>query len=155
VPETAPAPTFDLDNPKLTFVNLFPENFFSLEGLQLIVDEGGGPLVLTVSGCTVEYVYNPENGENSGSWKPCLSFNEVPTRLVLNKTRARAVMDLVRSPFVRDWGGIGQIANKPAIKDGHAQIVIESVPENGRKGSRKKNGDVDLDALNEELGLGQ
>ena len=42
-PETAPAPSFDLANPKLTFVDLFPENFFSLEGLQVICRRGRRP----------------------------------------------------------------------------------------------------------------
>lgn len=67
-------------------------------------------------------------------------------------------MELTGSPLVRQWGSIGQIAIKPAIKDGHAQIVIESMPENGRKNSRKgkkKDEEFDLDAINEELGLGQ
>lgn len=126
-PENAPLPNFDLTNPNLNFVDLFPENFFSMDGLQVIVDEGGGPLVLTVIGCTIEYVYNPEVGEASGSWKPCLSFAELPTRLVLNKTRAKAVMEIAHSPNARDWGGIGRIAIYPGIKNGRAQIVIEPV----------------------------
>ena len=101
-----------------------------------------------MAGCNVEYVFNPENGEASGSWKPCLSFEEVPTRLVLNKTRARKVMDIAGSPLLLDWAGIGRIAIKPAIKDGHAQIVIEPAPKNGRKG--KDNGRT-VDDINNEL----
>jgi hypothetical protein len=149
IPDSAPAPSFDLANPDLNFVDLFPENFFSLEGLQVIVDEGGGPLVLTVIGCTVEYVYNPENGESSGSWKPCLSFAEMPTRLVLNKTRARKVMEIAGSPLLSEWAGIGHIAIKPAIKDGHAQIVIEAVSEDGRKNGAASGRTVD--DINKEL----
>ena len=72
--------------------------------------------------------------------------------------RARAVMDLARSPFARDWGGIGQIAIKPGIKDGRAQIVIEPAPDGGEsakkgKGKSKSNGSDIVEEINETLGL--
>ena len=150
-PEKAPIPSFDLGNPNLNFVDLFPENLFSLDGLQVIVDQGGGSLVLTVTACTIEYVFNPENGEASGSWKPCLSFAETPTRLVLNKTRARSVMDRARSPFARDWGGIGHIALRPGIKDGRAQIIIELVPAVGIEASDGKVRNAEIKPNDEEI----
>jgi hypothetical protein len=154
VPRAAPEPQFDLADPDLNFADVFPENFFSLEGLQTIVDEIGGPLVLTATACTVEYVFNPEKGENSGEWRPVLSFEETDTKLVLNKTRGRTVMQLARSPLVKNWGKIGRVAIRPAIRDGHAQIVIEPAPAE-KEPARSDGEPVDVDTINQELGLAE
>ena len=155
VPDKAPPPSFDLTNPDLTFVDLFPENFYSLEGLQAITDEMGGPLVLTVASASIEYIYNPEKGEDSGQWKPVLSFAEATTKLVLNKTRARVVMQLAGSPLIRNWHNIGSIAIKPGIVDGKAQIQILRPPKRTQQPTPRKNGkavdDKSIDELNQEL----
>lgn len=129
VPDKAPAPQLDLTNPNLAFDDVLPSNYFSMEDLELWLEERGGESrILTVTGCTLEYVYDPEKGVESGDWKPCLSFEETATMLVVNKTRGMQLKKLTSSPFLRDWATVGQIAIKPGIGNGKAQIIITAVP---------------------------
>ncbi len=129
VPDKAPVPQLDLTNPNLAFDDVLPSNYFSMEDLELWLEERGGESrILTVTGCTLEYVYDPEKGVESGDWKPCLSFEETATMLVVNKTRGMQLKKLTQSPFLRDWATVGQIAIKPGIGNGKAQIIITAVP---------------------------
>lgn len=135
IPNGAPMPHFDLENPDLTWMDLFPENFFSMDGLQGIMDsEQAHSLMLTVSDCRVEYVFDPAKGDSTGEWKPVLFFEETATKLILNKTRAVAVADICGSHLLRDWSGLGQVTIRPGIKDGHAQIILEQARRNGKSG---------------------
>jgi hypothetical protein len=129
VPDKAPAPQLDLTNPNLAFDDVLPSNYFSMEELELWLEErSADSRILTVTGCTMEYVYDPEKGEATGEWKPCLSFEETATMLVVNKTRGMQLKKLTKSPFLRDWANVGQIAIKPGIGNGKAQIIITAVP---------------------------
>lgn len=128
VPDKAPAPQVDLTNPHLAYDDVLPSNYFSMEELERWLEERSAESrILTVIGCSVEYVYDPEKGEESGDWKPCLSFEETATMLVINKTRGQQLKKLTNSPFLRDWAKVGQIAIKPGIANGKAQIVITAV----------------------------
>ena len=49
--------------------------------------------------------------------------------LVINKTRGMQLKKRTRSPFLRDWARVGQIAIKPGIGNGKAQIVLVDVPQ--------------------------
>ncbi len=129
VPDKAPAPQLDWTNPDLSFDDVLPSNYFSMEELELWLEERSAESrILTVTGCTMEYVYDPEKGETTGEWKPCLSFAESATMLVINKTRGMQLKKLTLSPFLRDWANVGQIAIKPGIGNGKAQIIITAVP---------------------------
>lgn len=154
VPERAPAPKMDLFNPNLSFDDVLPSNYFSMERLQEWLDERGAESrVLTVTGCTVEFVYDPEKGVESGDWKPCLAFEEVDTMLVINVTRGQQLKKLANSPFLADWGQVGQVAIKPGIGNGKAQIVITAVPgseANGAKSRIKSRPNV-VDDANDDL----
>lgn len=143
VPDVAPAPQMDLTSPTLSYDDVLPSNFFSMEDLQIWLEERGAESrVLTVAGASVEFVYDPEKGETTGDWKPCLSFVETGTMLVINKTRGQQLKRLAKSPFMRDWARVGRIAIKPGIGNGKAQIVIAAVPEDAA---------ADLADLNKEL----
>jgi len=129
VPNKAPVPQMDLSNPNLSFDDVLPSNYFSMEDLQLWLEEREAESrVLTLTGCTIEYVYDPERGEETGGWKPCLSFAETATMLVINKSRGLQLKKLTNSPFLKDWAQVGQVAIKPGITNGKAQIIIERVP---------------------------
>ena len=129
VPDKAPKPQMDLDNPNLSFDDVLPSNYFSMEDLQIWLDEREAESrILTVTGASIEYVYDPEKGEESGDWKPCLSFAETGTMLVVNKSRGQQLKKLTNSPFLKEWATVGQVAVKPGIANGKAQIVIEHVP---------------------------
>ena len=129
VPDKAPAPQMDLSNPNLSFDDVLPSNYFSMEELEVWLEERNAESrVLTVTGCTMEYVYDPEKGEATGDWKPCLSFAETATMLVINKTRGMQLKKLTNSPFLKEWANAGRIAIKPGIANGKAQIIISALP---------------------------
>lgn len=124
VPDDAPPmpPAAYGDSP--SFIDLFPENFFSIEGLKGLLEVTGKPaLTLTIAGSSMEYAVNPNTKE--GRWVPTLRFKEVPTYLVLNKTRSHAMMEITKSAFLADWGLPRKIWIKPDIIDGNGQISIE------------------------------
>lgn len=151
VPAEAPKPAFDLDNPDLSIMDVFPENFFSMEGLQAILDtEAAHSLLLTVTACTMEYIYDPAKGEAYGEWKPVLTFDEVGSKLVLNKTRAKSAADMCGSALVRDWARLGKVYIRPGIKDGNAQILLEPV-KRARVNGNGKSQKASPDELAEEL----
>lgn len=128
VPDKAPAPQMDLTNPNLSYDDVLPSNYFSMEDLEMWLEERNAESrILTVTGCSVEFVYDPEKGEATGDWKPCLSFAETATMLVINKTRGMQLKKFTKSPFLKDWAKAGQIAIKPGIANGKAQIVITAV----------------------------
>lgn len=132
VPDKAPVAKVDWNNPNLSFDDVLPSNYFSMEDLEMWLEERAAESrILTVTGCTMEYVYDPEKGETTGEWKPCLSFAESATMLVINKTRGMQLKKLTGSPFLRDWANVGQIAIKPGIGNGKAQIIITRVPGDG------------------------
>jgi hypothetical protein len=128
VPDKAPAPKFDPTNPNLTFEDVQPSNYFSMESLQEWLDERGGESrILTIVGASTEFVFDPEKGVETGQWKPCPSFEETDSLLVINVSRNQQLKKLTKSPFMRDWAKAGQIAIKPGIANGKAQIVIQPV----------------------------
>lgn len=132
VPDKAPAPQLNLDDPNLAFDDVLPSNYFSMEDLELWLEERSAESrILTVIGCTLEFVHDPEKGVETGDWKPCLSFEETATMLVVNKSRGMQLKKLTRSPFLRDWAKAGRIAIRPGIANGKAQIVIAAAPEYG------------------------
>lgn len=156
VPDKAPAPKIDLDNPNLSFDDVLQSNYFSMESLQTWLEERDAESrVLTVTGCSVEFVYDPEKGVESGEWKPCLSFAETETLLVINRSRGEMLKRISGSPFLASWAKVGQVAIKPGIANGKAQIVIAplKVATNG-KASRKpdpRDPDEFVKAANEDL----
>lgn len=121
--------TIDPNNPNVSFDDLFPENFFSMEALQhWLAERGAESRVLTVSGASMELLYDPTTEKPSdGRWLPCLSFDETSTKLVINKSRANQLRTLTGSPLFKDWAHVGQIAIKAGIANGKAQIIIERI----------------------------
>ena len=71
VPEKAPAPKVDFNNPHLSYDDVLPSAYFSMADLELWLEErDADSRILTVTGCSMEYVYDPEKGIESGDWKP-------------------------------------------------------------------------------------
>lgn len=130
VPENAPALTVDPSNEALSFDDLFPENFFSMESLQAWLSERKAESrLLGVVGASMELLYDPSTEKPSdGRWLPCLSFRETPTKLVINKTRANQLRKLTGSPLLADWAKVGAISIAPGIDNGKAQICIKRPP---------------------------
>ncbi|MCP5101254.1 MAG: hypothetical protein GY943_37390 [Chloroflexi bacterium] len=132
IPDDAPPIPFDVTNPALSLDDVLPSNFISMEGLQRWLDDRNAESrILTVTAVTIELLYDPERAKpENGEWKPCLSFVETPSMLVINKTRAEQLSRLVKSPLLANWADAGQIAIKPGIGNGKAQIIIQR-PQNG------------------------
>lgn len=131
VPAAAPKPPAELDNPHLSADDILTENYFSMAALEeWLADRDAESRILTVTGCTVEYLYDPaqdKDGKN-GEWKPVLWFAETDTGLVINKTRAGQLRKITGSPLLGAWAErAGTIAIKPGIANGKAQIVIAPV----------------------------
>lgn len=71
--------------------------------------------------------------------------------LVINVTRGQQLKKMTGSPFMKDWAKVGQVAIKPGIGNGKAQIVFASIPgSNGRKNGQPLSAEEDA-KLNEEL----
>ncbi len=99
-----------------------------------------------VTAVTIELLYDPERDKpENGEWKPCLSFAETPSMLVINKTRAEQLSRLVKSPLLANSANAGQIAIKPGIGNGKAQIIIQRPP------SGESLGDLTDEEFNEEM----
>lgn len=158
VPAVAPVPTFDLTNPDLTFDDVFQPNYLSAEYVEAMMEANGGvPLEYTVEQCTIEYVYDPTQGENSGEWKPVLHLAGTESKIVLNKTRAELCIAITGSRRIRDWDGLGRIhvwagADK---KNRKYQLLFRLAPDaidgapasaNGRRAN-----DAVVTDINEEL----
>ena len=133
VPVSAPKPPADLSDPHLSADDILTENYFSMAALeQWLAERGAESRVLTVTGCTVEYLFDPpqdKDGKN-GEWKPVLWFAETDTGLVINKTRSGQLRQMTGSPLLAAWAELSQIAIRPGIGNGKAQIVIVPVPRN-------------------------
>lgn len=163
VPKEAPPMQLDITNPMLSYDDVLPSNYFSMEDLQIWLEERDVlARVLRVTGCTMEYVYDPEKGEETGEWKPCLHFADTATLLVINRTRGQQLKRIAKSPYLKDWATIGEIAIKPGIGNGKAQIIIEYAPDADpdwakdavEAESKPVKSDIEnmpLDELNEEL----
>lgn len=141
VPDKAPAPPMNLADPHLAFDDVLPANFFSMERLQeWLAERGAESRILTVIGASVEFVYDPEKGVETGEWKPCLSFEETATMLVINVSRGKQLKKLTNSPFMQDWANIGRVSIRPGIADGKAQIVISRPPITAEEADRINEG---------------
>ena len=121
-PAKAPVPLF---NPQdANYFDMFAPQYYNLETVQALMREGGGPLLRQVERVAVEYVFNPERGEDSGEWKPVIHFVGNGPALVLNQTRAKALMNASRSIHVNEWHRVGWLEVSVGIENGQAQIVI-------------------------------
>jgi len=121
-PAKAPLPLF---NPQdANYFDMFAPQYYNLETVQALMREGGGPLLRQVERVAVEYVFNPERGEDSGEWKPVIHFVGNGPALVLNQTRAKALMNASRSIHVNEWHRVGWLEVSVGIENGQAQIVI-------------------------------
>ena len=121
-PVKAPAPVFDPQD--ANYFDMFAPQYYNLETVQALMREGGGPLLRQVERVAVEYVFNPERGEDSGEWKPVIHFVGNGPALVLNQTRAKALMNASRSIHVNEWHRVGWLEVSVGIENGQAQIVI-------------------------------
>jgi hypothetical protein len=154
-PEKAPMPAFDPI--EANYFDMFAPQYYNLETVQALMKEGGGPLLLEVENVAVEYVYNPERGEDSGEWKPVVHFVGGGPALVLNQTRAKVLMKTTRSIHVGDWQRVGWLEVAAGIDNGKAQLVISpaSAPGEATHSSANSVGDnggkTAIDELNEEL----
>jgi hypothetical protein len=152
-PEKAPVPRFDPGD--ANYFDMFAPQFYNLETVQTLMKEGGGPLLLKIVSVDVEYVFNPERGEDSGEWKPVIHFANGGPALVVNRTRARTLMDAAGSIQVKDWSRVGWLEVAVGIENGQAQIVIQPSANShvgDEPGSQMDaDGSPKVDMLNEEL----
>lgn len=150
-PETAPIPAFDPSD--ANFYDMFAPQYYNLDTVQALMEEGGGPLLLEMDRVNVEYVYNPERGEDSGEWKPVIHFKGGGPLLVVNQTRAKVLMKAAGSIRVKEWTRVGWLEMAAGIENGQAQIVIQpsSVPAGESEAVPGNDDNSDLDKLNEEL----
>lgn len=101
VPRHAPKmPAFGTDT---TLEDLFPPNYLSAEFVERV-----GELTLTVKELSLEFVEGHDANQN-GEWKMCVSFSEITSLLVLNKTRAEQLATITQSSRVLDWKLAGKI----------------------------------------------
>jgi len=121
-PVKAPAPLFDPQD--ANYFDMFAPQYYNLETVQALMREGGGPLLREVERVAVEYVFNPERGEDSGEWKPVIHFVGNGPALVVNQTRAKVLMNASRSIHVNEWHRVGWLEVSVGIENGQAQIVI-------------------------------
>ncbi len=131
VPDNAPALKVDVTNPALSFDDVLPNNFISMESLERWLEERDAESrILTVTAVTMELLYDPGRGEKAqdGEWKPVLWFEETESGLVINKTRGRQLTDLAGSPLLVRWAQVGQVAIKPGVFNSKAQVGIQKVP---------------------------
>ena len=153
-PEKAPMPAFDPI--EANYFDMFAPQYYNLETVQALMKEGGGPLLLEVENVAVEYVYNPERGEDSGEWKPVIHFVGGGPALVLNQTRAKVLMKATRSIHVGDWQRVGWLEVAAGIDNGKAQLVIVPANAPGEVTHSSANsvgdngGKTAIDELNEE-----
>lgn len=127
VPDAAKPLSSILDKPELTFYDLFPQRFFSMDYVEELNRAGGGHMVLTPSGVSMEWVYDPEKDESgaNGEWKPCMNFKETDTQLVLNKSRARLCVQLTGSSVPAHWSKVGKITLFPGVLNKKAQLTFQ------------------------------
>lgn len=130
VPDNAPPMPIDPSNEAVSFDDLFPANFFSMEDLaNWLTERKAESRILTVTGASMELLFDPATEKpKDGRWLPCLSFEETSTKLVINKSRGNQLRRMTGSPLFKAWAHVGQIAIKAGIENGKAQIVIERVP---------------------------
>ena len=135
VPEGAkPKPDLIWDE-NTTVDDLAPPRFFGLEAMQesfRLRSKASGErvesMVLTIAGISQEYLCDPDRPKE-GDWKVCLSFEETPTMLVLNKTRLQQMSQITGSPFPMSWVTYGKISLRPGLFNGKGQIGIEAFDE--------------------------
>ena len=152
VPAQAPKPPADLEDPQLSADDILTENYFSMAQLEVwLEDRDAESRVLTVTGCTVEYLYDPsadKDGRN-GEWKPVLWFDDTDSGLVINKSRAGMLRKITGSPLLAAWAQAGTIAIKPGIANGKAQIVMAPMTVAAGNGSLPD--DYSAEDANEDL----
>lgn len=149
-PEKAPMPDFNPGD--ANYFDMFAPQYYNLDTVQALMKEGGGPLLLQVERVAVEYVYNPERGEDSGDWKPVVHFVGNGPCLVLNQTRAKVLMQATRSIQVNQWQRVGWLEVSAGIDNGRAQIVIAPAsPPPGQPQPSQNGKGPDIDELNDML----
>ena len=146
-PEKAPVPNFDPN--EANYFDMFAPQYYNLETVQALMQEGGGPLLLEVDRVGVEYVYNPEHGEDSGDWKPVVHFYGGGPALVINQTRAKTLMKAAGSIHVEDWHRAGWLEVSAGIESGQAQILI--APSSAQLGLERAELEGVVDDLDDEL----
>ena len=157
VPDTAPAIKVDIYNPDLSIEDVLPENYMSLESLTAWLElREAEARVLTVANVTMELLYDPaKETPAAGEWKPVLWFHETEFGLVVNKSRGQMLVKMANSPRLADWAKVGQVALRPGIANGKAQIIIAPLKANG-KATGKRTVDPDVagqsnEAINADL----
>jgi hypothetical protein len=150
-PNKAPLPAFDPAS--ANYFDMFAPQYYNLETVQALTREGGGPLLLQIERVDVEYVYNPERGEDSGEWKPVIHFMGGGPALVVNQTRAKVLMNAARSIHVGEWARAGWLEVSAGIENGQAQIVIapNTVLQQSDGAEQPAKGMTTVDAINDEL----
>lgn len=156
VPDIAPAPPAWMLDENASIDDAIPQRFLSMESLQeWLNDRQAESRILTVTAVTCELLYDGSEGDKAakdGEWKPVLWFAETESGLVINKTRGQQMKELTRSPLLKHWPKVGQVALKVGVFNGKGQIGITAVPQQKPSG-RKSNvpDDYDVDDFNRDF----
>lgn len=147
VPDEAPKPKVDFSNPHLSFEDVLPKTFLSMEALQAWLDtHRAESRIVTITSVTMEYLWNAEKkNPDQGEWKPVLWFAEMEQGLPVNQTRGLQLTKMAGSSFLAAWAKLGQVAIRPGIVAGNAQIVIMPVPAAAFNGGHGRATTIDQD----------
>jgi hypothetical protein len=153
IPDAAPMPHFDLNDPELSLIDVFAPNFFNGQTVTDIYEESGEWPSFTVVGVNIEPIYNGREDKDGKKteFKPVLSFAETAVRLVLNVTRATVVSRFVRSKRIADFATVGTVElSVPGGLNakGEGEIVLRVIPPAHGKGRQTGQS---VDEVNEEL----
>jgi hypothetical protein len=104
-----------------------PYRFWDVAGLEEAIRQNGGPLLLDVASCKVEFVPGPIAEEQSAMWLPVMVFHGRQRRLIIDNTLAQVLSLCTHSRLVLAWGQVGRVALLVKQLDGKKQIVVKPV----------------------------
>lgn len=110
-----------------SWADIYPDNYFNIEGLLSRARTVGGWPVFTISEVVIDRVVDPEAKEALQDKTPkiIVEFQETSTRLVMNKTRCRTMEALTGSPNPSQWGAVmPKVVLYVGVEKGKEQVLI-------------------------------
>jgi hypothetical protein len=104
-----------------------PPRLWDVAGLEEAIRLNGGPLLLDVASCKVEFVPGSADEQQSAMWLPVMVFHGRQRRLIIDNTIAQVLSRCTRSRLVLAWGQVGRVALLVKQLDGKKQIVVRPV----------------------------
>jgi hypothetical protein len=117
----------NVNDNSFSWTNIYPDNYFNLDGVASRARTIGGWPVFTISAVVIDRVVDPEAKEALQDKTPkiIVEFQETSTRLVMNKTRCRMMEALTGSPHPAQWGAVmPKIVLYVGVEKGKEQVLI-------------------------------